>query len=161
LRSSNRKIWIINYNTWTWKLLVLFGNQHVLTRPYYSGTNIFVTNLHMDVEEKFWLYRCMIWLDKRALEVALKIMQSMTIMLTLHNYVHDGTCIHDLPYLIYRPCSSRVVENCISSLEHTKCPLHILTTTFFFVFQRDTVCSLGIWWLYSRECHPSRIDDIG
>jgi hypothetical protein len=102
--------------------------------------NTLVMNLLMHFEEFFELIMCMISLDKRPYEVSIKIMYSVI----LENHImHDDTHISwRHTFDLYITCSSKVENNIRTSLEHTKCPLHILSTTFLVVVQREIFCYL-------------------
>jgi hypothetical protein len=104
---------------------------------------------------------CLIKSRKRTLAVIRFSVKHRMLPLTLNDHiVHDHTCIHGFPYLIFRPGKCREPVNSESSLEHIKCTLDILPASLLtlrkprFFTSWHSACDC----LY--KCCPSWIDVI-
>jgi hypothetical protein len=58
--------------------------------------------------------------------IQLSVKHRMLPLILNDHILHDYTCIHSIPHLIFRPDKCRELDNSESSPEHTNCTLDIL-----------------------------------
>jgi hypothetical protein len=78
------------------------------------------------------------------------------VLLLKYHIVHDHTSSYDLPHCLLAPSPSMAPNNSPTRLVHTKCPLHIIPSSFllfnkptFFLFFRIADCL--------HKCGPTKI----
>jgi hypothetical protein len=96
---------------------------------------------------------------QRSVKLPPLVKKAIVTFLFKDHVVHDHTCIHHLSHGLMASCSSRVTNNNLPRLKHTKCLLHIVPTRLLlfrkpptFLFFRVADCL--------HKGRPSKIDAI-